>query len=146
VAVASQAKCTPPGVALDDLTPVHFSRSQMDNMERSYASPEVRGLRAAIDAKLVGDATAPTARALASMPRATLHQRFILLNDDVGSFGGSFLTIQFKRHPEYVYLAWVYPLGSGPYEVRSWDRAKCSLTEQRWLKARYGSLFFEIGG
>jgi hypothetical protein len=145
-AQAAGLACAPPDGDLADLTPAHFSSAQLEEMERSYAAQEVRGLRAALDTDLAGDATPRTARLLRAVPSSTLRSRFVLLSDNVGMFGGSFLTIQFKGYPQAVYRAWVYPLGSGPYDLRSWESARCSPEQRRWLKSRYGSLFSKVGG
>jgi hypothetical protein len=133
--------CTPPNVDLSDLTPGHLSSAQLEHLARSYAAPEVRGLRSALDGYLAGDTTAYTRELLKPMASATrtLRSRFLLLGDEDGMYGGSFLRIQFRGHPEAVYTAWVFPLGGATYELRGWITTRCSHAQQLWLKAHYAS-------
>jgi len=144
---ADLLSCTPPGVDLAHPVAAQFTPTQMEQVRQAYVQPEVRGLRAAITGYLGGRADATTAGTLASIPRDVLGRRFVLLSDDPGSFGGAFLTVQFKDRPERVYDIWVYRLGgSGDWEVRHVAQATCNAIEQRWIRVRYPMLWSFPGG
>jgi hypothetical protein len=146
-ALAADLTCAPPGVDLAHPVAAQFTAAQIDQVRQAYVQPEVRGLRAAITGYLAGRADATTAGALASIPRDVLRRRFVLLSDDPGSFGGAFLTVQFKDRPERVYDIWVYRLGgSGVWEARHVAQAACSAPEQRWIRVRYPMLWSMPGG
>ena len=69
----------------------------MATLQDIYAAPEVRGLRAALDSYIAGDSAEYAAKLLRGTPTSVLKNRFLLLEDDQGQFGGSFLTVQFKN-------------------------------------------------
>jgi hypothetical protein len=144
---ADTLSCTPPGVDLAHPVPAQFSAAQMDQVRRGYVQPEVRGLRATIGAYLAGRADATDVTNLAGIPRAVLQRRFVLLDDEGGAFGGSFLSVQFKGHPERIYDIWVYRLGNtNEWEVRHVAQATCSPQQQRWVHVRYPQLETLAGG
>jgi hypothetical protein len=131
--------CTPIREDLSDLTPEHLSSAQQRDVMRGYVAPEVRGLRGALDAYLAHDAPEYARQLLQPVATSTLRSRFLLLADGPDDYGGSLLVIQFRGHTEAVYTAWVYPIGGATYELRGWVTNRCSLTQQRWMKAHYGS-------
>ena len=132
--------CAPPLADLDNPSPAHFSHDAIAELERSYGTSEVRGLRAAIDAYLASDSDRETAKSLKGAARSLLLRRFVLFSDERSPFGGYFLTVQFRGHSEAMYRAWVYPLSGGPFSIRAWDKAGCNAAEQRWLRIRYRDL------
>ena len=132
--------CVPPFADLKNPTPAHFSNDAIAELERSYGTPEVRGLRAAIDAYLAGDSDRETAKSLNGAARSLLFHRFVLYSDERSPFGGYFLTVQFRTHSEAMYRAWVYPLSGGPFSIRAWDKTACNAAERRWLRIRYRDL------
>ena len=125
-ASAAKPSCTPPGVDLGTRKPAAFSDEQLAEMENGYSTPQVRGLRAAIDSYLADNASAMTAGNLHLTDRQLLRTRFFVMSDDAGEFGGTFLHIFFKNRVDVLFLAWVYPLSSGPFELRTWQRIMCS--------------------
>jgi hypothetical protein len=144
---ADTLSCTPPGIDLAHPVAAQFTAAQMAQVQQGYVQPEVRGLRTAITGYLAGRADATTAGTLAGIPRDVLRRRFLLLSDDPGTFGGAFLTVQFKGWPERVYDIWVYQLGgSGVWEVRHVAQATCSAQQQRWIQVRYPMLLSLPGG
>ena len=114
-------------------------------MERSYRAPEVRGLRTAIETYLAGDARTRPAALLKPTLKTILRNRFALMADERGPFGGFFLVVQFKNHPETMFRAWLYDIGD-EWDLRSWDSASCSAPQQRWLRVRYGSIPLSASG
>ncbi len=144
-ASAERLSCTPPGADLANPTPIHFNDEAVAELEHAYRASEVRGLRAAIESYLAGDARPKVAALLKSTPRSILRKRFILMSDERGSFGGFFLRVQFKDHPEVMFRAWVYDIAD-EWDLRAWDTANCSALQQRWLRVRYGELNLMASG
>lgn len=144
-ALAAPIPCTPPDVDLNNPTPVHFSDQQLAMMREAYGSPEVRGLRAALDSYLADDGELRTAAALRDARRDVLRSRFIVLSDDHNPFGGYVLDVRFNAEPAAIYRAWIYPLAGGPFEIRSWERGVCTAAQQNWLRIRYRDLP-KVGG
>jgi hypothetical protein len=142
---ASESACTPAGADLSNPTPMHFSNDAVDELERSYRAPEVRGLRTALETYLAGDSLARVRSLLKNTPQEILRKRFALMADVRGEFGGYFLTVQFKQHPEALYRAWVYDVGDD-WDLRAWETIVCSAPQQRWLRVRYGELNLPVSG
>ena len=142
-----EVRCSPKGVDLNDLRPLRLTEAQRTDLTMSYKAPEVRGLRLAIDAALAHESrSAAATKFFVDMPAQTLRNRFVLMSDNKGLFGGYFLTILFENHFDRIYQAWVYPVAAGSYELRGWSQGTCSPAEQRWTKARYGQLIHSLGG
>jgi hypothetical protein len=131
--------CAPKFADLANPVPAHFSEDAIAELKRSYSTPEVRGLRSALNAYLAGDGDDFTARSLKGMTRSILSDRFVLMADERNRFGGFYLTVRFKRHPESMFVAWVYDAGT-EWQVRDWEITPCSKLEQRWLRIRYSDL------
>jgi hypothetical protein len=142
--------CTPPGTDLDEVTPLAVPETVLAGLVKSYAAPEVVGLRAAFDRVAAGTADDESKRTMRDVAPALLASRFLLLSDEPGLFGGYWMVIQFREHPEALYRAWIYGRGAtsreGPFGLRSWDRAECSPRQQHWLDVRYGELARKMPG
>ncbi|HTW84573.1 MAG TPA: hypothetical protein VMD91_10925 [Candidatus Sulfotelmatobacter sp.] len=134
-------QCTSPGIDLNDLVPMHITAAQRAVLTRSYETPEVRGLRAALDAYLAGKADPRTVTLLSATPKTILRNHFILLDDEQNAMGGANLRVLSKSRYDAVYRTWVYQLSNGRWELRAWDVATCTPAESRWLRARYGAIF-----
>jgi hypothetical protein len=146
-AASNGLSCSPPGVDIAHPKPLQLTAIQKTVLIESYSAPEVRGLRTQINEYLAGTAREGTPRTLAGVPHALLRERFLLLADQPGIFGGSYLTIQFEKHPEAIYRVWMYRLSTGAYDVRSWDSAPCSAEQQRYFRVEFGpSLSLAPGG
>jgi hypothetical protein len=126
-AQAGELSCTPPGANLASPSPIHFTAAQRKVLIGSYSAPEVRGLESAL-----------ARRSVAEVPPALLRRPVILLADERGEFGGKFLTFQFEHHADAVFLAWVYRQNNGKWEIRSWERAPCSSSQQRYMRITFG--------
>jgi len=139
--------CVPDGADLNDLSPARLTPEQRAKLARSYNAPDVKGLRSAIDLYLKGKGSDLTKRRLALTPKSVLRKEFILLSGQPVAAGGSYLTVEFKDHPEHVYAGWIFNFElRGYYEVRSWEVGTCTLAQQRWMKARYGEVLAMPGG
>lgn len=120
-------------------TALQLTAAQREVAIRSYSAPEVRGLSSQFRATLAGTAKESTRKVLANVPPALLRDRFYLLLDQRASFGGGdFLTIEFRHHPEAIYRTWVYRLSTGLWDVRTWERARCSPAQQRFMRITFG--------
>ena len=142
--------CTPKGADLDHPTAVNTSDAALAGLVRSYRAPEVVGLRAALNTVIDGTADAESKRTTMGVSSTLLANRFILLSDDAGMFGGYWLQFQFRNAPEAIYRVWIYGHGEtsriGPFSIRSWDRADCSSRQQHWLETEYGDLYQKVPG
>ena len=135
----SVLSCTPSGANLADPVPLHLTAAQREVAIQSYSAPEVRGLSSQFRGTVAGTAKESTRKVLANVPPALLRDRFYLLLDQRASFGGGdFLTIEFRHHPEAIYRTWVYPLSTGEWDVRTWERARCSPAQQRFIQITFG--------
>ena len=141
-----ELSCTPPGADIANPTAIQLTAEQKTVLIDSYRAPDIRGLRGQLNAYIDGSAKEATARTLAGMPHALVHEPFFLLADEAGIMGGSYLTFQFVKHPVTIYRAWVYQLPSGAYEVRGWESAPCSAAEQRYMRVTYGKVIELIPG
>lgn len=138
--------CSPPGADLANPKPMQLTALQRTVLIESYHAPEVRGLRAQINAYLAGNAKEGTPRTLAGVSHALLRERFVLLADNPGPGGGKFLTIQFKNHPEAIYEAWIYRFSTGDYDVRMWLSAPCSAAQQRYMRVEFANALELVPG
>jgi hypothetical protein len=144
-ASAETFSCTPPAADLAHPTPLHLTQADIAGLVRSYRSPEVRGLRSAIETYLAGHAKPRPAALLNNTSKSVLRQRFTIMADDHGLLGGYFLVVQFKSHAETMYRAWVYDVGR-EWDLRAWDVARCTPQQQRWLRIRYGGFDLPVNG
>jgi hypothetical protein len=142
--------CTPDGADLDHPVPLNAPDAAVAGLVQSYRAPEVLGLRAALDAVAAGTADSESARTMQGVSPELLANRFVLLSDDTGLFGGYWLLIQFRGHPESIYRTWIYGHGStsrnGPFSIRAWERAECSPRQQHWLDVRFGAIYRKMPG
>jgi hypothetical protein len=144
--VAPSPVCLPSNVSLANAQPAHFNDQQLALLVRSYQAPEVIGLRDAIEDYLAGDAHDATAASLRDAPRASLRQRFFVISDEPQLFGGSSLLVQFGRHSDAIYSAWVYRGALERYAIRSWAKTICSAAQLRFIRVRYGDLLDKMPG
>jgi hypothetical protein len=142
--------CTPKGADFAHPRQVKYSDAALAGLIRSYRASEVVGLRAALNSVIDGTTDAESKRTMTDVSSTVITNRFVLLADDPGMFGGYWLQIQFRNAPEAMYRIWIYGHGetsrNGPFSIRSWDRAECSPRQQHWLEAEYGDLYQRMPG
>jgi hypothetical protein len=142
--------CLPDDVDLDHPVVEHFTDAQLTELMQSYHAPEIAGFRTTLDNAVAGTADDETKHTLQDVPRDLLAQRFILFSEERGLFGGFWLQVEFRDHPETMYQVWIYGHGwtsrDGTFSVRTWQSAACSPKQQHWISVHFGDLLAKAAG
>jgi hypothetical protein len=145
----SPKPCVPSGTNLDRVTPLVISETERAGLVKSYAAPEIVGLREALDRVSAGSSDAESMRAMQGVPPSLTANRFVVMSDE-RLFGGYWTVVQFQGHPEALYRFWTFDHGAesrdGRFVIRLVQRSECSLAEQHWLDVRYGALARQMPG
>jgi hypothetical protein len=142
--------CLPDTVDLDHPVVEQISDAQLAELVQSYHAPEIAGLRTTLDAAVAGTADDETKQTLQNVPHDLLADRFVLFSDERGLFGGFWLQLQFRDHPDTMYQVWIYGHGmtsrDGTYSVRTWQSAACSPKQQHWIAVHFGDVLAQVPG
>jgi hypothetical protein len=119
-----------------------FTQKQLAQYYLVYKNPDVRYLRSLFDSCLNGSGgTEQEREILSKWDKAYFRSKFIVMSRDANTFGGTFITILFRDHPDKVFVAWVYPEDSNKkLTLRKLDAGAFSEEDIRRINVRYKKL------
>jgi hypothetical protein len=99
-----------------------YSAELLNEYFKVYQDGYVRHLRRLFDAFLSGEAvSSKEIQLLKPYDKDYFESRFIVASAQTDIMGGMFIKILFQNRPDVLFNAWVYPLESGKFELRSFE-------------------------